>query len=246
MLVSFVDLLRSSLRCIGDFGPGYTPGPSKQTDALFILNAFLDQLNIDPLASPWTLIQQFDLTSGKQEYTWGPGETDFSGPRPNRIIDANLIILSNPQQPLRRRLQPLDDDEWSSIKLLGVGTNIPEYYYLSKTYPVAILKLWPYPTANYQIEFFCTQSLAFVPNVNSSIDLPPGGVDLLRYNLAVRLAPEWRKPVPPVIAELASKALMMWQNQNAPTPQMECEDGVFSSSQLRKGSYFNRLTGDIE
>jgi hypothetical protein len=72
--------------------------------------------------------------------------------------------------------------------------------------------------------------------------VPPGYLDAVRYNLAVRLSLEWGLPLKDGVAALASETLAAVQRLNAPTPQMDCNPGVLPMRSGRSG--WSRLTGD--
>ena len=76
-----------------------------------------------------------------------------------------------------------------------------------------------------------------------AVAAPPGYLDAVRYQLAIRLAMEWNQELKPGVAELASEALAKIQRRNAPTPQMDVNPGVLP---IRTGrTSWSRLTGDF-
>ena len=244
MQITINDLLRRSFRMIGVLRRGFQPSTSDVADALVSLDAMLDGWATDELNLYATFIAQYDLTPSQQSYTIGPATADFTAPRPNRIDRANLIILSNPQQPLRKPLQILNSQGWAAIKLQTVQSVIPIQLYYDPTYPLGTLYLWPMPTLAYQLELFTFAPLtgAFTSG-SETFDMPPGYLDAVTYNLAVRLSSEWQRPLRQDVVALASESLAMIQRLNSQTPQMECDAGVMPFGSSRTGA-FNRLTGD--
>lgn len=244
MQITINDLLRRSFRMIGVLRSGFQPSPSDVTDALVSLNAMLDAWATDELNLFAVFIAQYDLTPSKQSYTIGPAAADFIAARPLRIDRANLIILSNPQQPLRKPLQILNSQGWATIKLQTVQSVIPIQLYYDPTYPLGTLSLWPMPTLAYQLELFTFQPLTgSFSSGGQTFDMPPGYLDAVAYNLAVRLSSEWQRPLRQDVIALASESLAMIQRLNDQTPQMECDAGVMPFGSSRAGA-FNRLTGD--
>jgi hypothetical protein len=72
---------------------------------------------------------------------------------------------------------------------------------------------------------------------------PPGYLDAVRYNLALRLSIEWNKPLKPLVAAMAIESLAIIQRLNDITPQMTCNPGVLPP---RSGiSGWSRLSGDF-
>jgi hypothetical protein len=245
MQITINDLLRRSFRMIGVLRRGFQPSTSDIIDALVVLNAMLEGWATDELNLFTVFIAQYDLTPSKQSYTIGPSSGDFTAARPVRIDRANLIILSNPQQPLRKPLQILNSQGWAAIKLQTVQSVIPIQLFYDPTYPLGTLYLWPMPTLAYQLELFTFQALAgSFSSGSQTFDMPPGYLDAVAYNLAVRLSSEWQKPLRQDVVALASESLAMIQRLNDQTPLMECDAGVMPFGSSRAGA-FNRLTGDM-
>ncbi len=258
MLVTFKNLVRASLRCIQDFGPGYSPNQSKQEDALFVFNAMIDRLQINRLNIPGIVGASYPLTQGKQKYTIGPTAADITAPRPLRIEDANLIILDNPSQPLRRPLKILSTQQFSQIKLQLTQSTIPEWIYFDDGYNAGAgtepdnlptgngtLYLYPVPSIANEVELFTWGPLSLVPNIGASLDYQPGYLEMLYLQLAVRLASQWGKELRSDVAKLAAEALEDVQAHNAPTPMMRCDMGVLSADGPQNAGDFNYVTGDL-
>jgi hypothetical protein len=237
-----LDLIRSSLRMIGQLGPGRGASSSELTDAMFVLNAMLDGWNTDPLKIFTTRIDAYNLASGGYSYTIGPSGADFIAPRPVRIEQAN-IILNNISPALRMPLKLIDDQRWSLVKIQQILPGaIPTLLYNDGAYPNSTLYLWTPPNLNYQLELYTWQQLAQFAATADNVIAPPGYLDAMRYNLAVRLASEWGKPVRPDVVELARTTLAAIESLNAPSPVMSCDAAILKSP---GGGTFNWLTGEL-
>ena len=235
-MASALDIFKRSLRMIGQLGPGRSPGTSETADGLLVLNQMLDGWNTDPLKIYTTRIDLYNLQTGKYTYTIGPSG-DFNTTRPERIERANVVIGGN----LRRPIQLIDDAQWSQIRLPQLtGGAIPDRLYNDGAYPLATLYLWPGPNSAYQLELYTWQQLAQFANINDTIVAPPGYLDAMAYNLAVRLGLEWSKGVPPDVAALARETLAAIESANAPSPVLACDPAIMP----RRGSGFNYLIGE--
>jgi hypothetical protein len=243
-MATFGDLMRASFTCIGQLRPGFGYAPEEMTNALFHLNAMLDSWSADELDAAWTLIQSFPLTSGVQTYTVGPGGT-WNGVRPVRVDVATLVVLTNPVQPLRLTMRLLNAEEWQSIDLQATQSTLTRRLWYNPTNPLGTVNVWPVPTENDNVELSSWGSLA--GNISSdatSFVAPPGYLEALIYNLAVRLSLHWDKPLKLGTQDLADKSLAVIQRINAPTPQMQVNPGVMP---IRSGrGSWNWLTGDEE
>lgn len=70
---------------------------------------------------------------------------------------------------------------------------------------------------------------------------PPGYWEALKYNLAVRQAPEMQDgEIPPTVLAIAREALARIQGMNAPSPLLRADEGMPRASR----SNFNCRTGE--
>lgn len=236
------DLLRSSFRMINQLRPGYIYSPSELIDGLFVLNAMLDSWASDDINGFCTLIQSFTLIPNKGSYTIGPSG-DFNGARPTNIDKATLVVLTNQTQPLRLDLDILNAQQWQRINLQLTASTLTQQIFYNPTLTLGTCNFWPVPTEADKVELSSQQMLGGgFANSTDSFVAPPGYLDAVRYNLAVRLAMEWNQPLKPGVEALASEALAKIQRLNAPTPQMDCNPGVLPMWGNRSG--WSRLTGD--
>lgn len=238
------DLLRSSFRLINQLRPGFIYSPSELIDGLFVLNAMLDSWAADDINAFCELIQSFTLIPSKGSYTVGPGG-DWDGSRPTKVDKGTLVVLTNPAEPLRLDLDILNADQWQLISLQKTPSTFPRKLFYNPTLTAGTqgtAYVWPVPTDGNLIELSSQQALGggFANSADSFV-APPGYLDAVRYNLAVRLSLEWNQPLKPGVAALASEALAKIQRLNAPTPQMDVNPGVMPS---RGGGKFDYRTGD--
>ncbi len=241
--VPISDLLRSSFRCIGQLRPGFGYSRSELVDALFILNAMLDSWAADDLNAPSTLTATYPLLTVKQSYSVGPGG-DFNGPRPTRLITAKYVVMTNPVQPLYLPLEVINDEQFLGIHLPLTASTIPERLYYNPNYPLGIATLWPVPQNSADQVVLCSEQpiAGGITDETAIFSVPPGYLDAVRYQLAIRLAMEWDKPLKDGVVALATEAMAKIQRLNAPTPMMDVDPGVLP---IRSGyGNWSRLTGD--
>lgn len=237
------DLLRSSFRCIGSLRVGFGYSPSELIDGLFVLNAMLDSWATDELDAYCTLTQSYTFGAAQESYTIGPGG-DFDATRPVKVIDAKYVLMTNPVQPLHLPLDVLNSEQYEAIDLPLIASPIPQRLYYNPTYPLGTLRLWPLVVnTSDKLLISSWQPIAGdISDETARFSVPPGYLDAVRYNLAVRLSLEWDKPLKDGVMMLATESLAKVQRLNAKTPQMDVNPGVMPS---RSGwGYFNRYTGD--
>jgi hypothetical protein len=241
--VSIKDLLRSSFRCIGQLRVGFGYSPSELTDGLFVFNAMLDAWAADEINAPCTLTSVYPLLVAQQSYSVGPGG-DFDGPRPIQIVDAKYVVMTNPASPLYLPLKVVNDQQFLAIHLPLTSSTIPQTLYYNTTYPLGTATLWPVPVNTGDRVAICAAQFigGGITDETAIFSVPPGYLDAARYQLAVRLAMEWEKPLKDGVAKLATDSLATIQRNNLPTPQMTCNPGVLPMG--RGGGAWSRLTGD--
>lgn len=216
-------LIYPALRKAGvTLGPQRTPSPAQNQDAIDELNRLIGSLNTDRLFIFSITTYQYAL-SGKKWFTIGIDPTgattaDFNGPRPIAIDKAN-VIYSTP--PIRRPLAVLTDLQWSQIRVQDLANTIPYALYDDYAYPLSTLYIYPQAVPGYILELFVWQTVSQFVTTNDLVILPPGLDDVLVLNLAVRLAPQFQRPVDPDVREEARKSLMRYESINAPRPTLE-------------------------
>lgn len=240
---SALDIIKSALRLVNVLGSGANPTASEAEDALAILNQMIDAWQIDRLMI-YTVNRlaldingnAFTLQSGKQSYSVGVGGL-FNTPRPARIDAISLIYLSNAAQPLELPLEPQTDEMWAAIPVKNVTGTIPTKFWNDLNFPAMNLNFWPVPTQANQIVLYAWQLLAFFPNLASKLQFPPGYLECLRYNLAVRLAAEFGvQQIPSTIPALANEAMAKVKSFNIPLIDLGMD------SALTGNGYYNWLS----
>lgn len=234
------DLIFSSLRLIGVLAVGETPSAQEQTDAFNALNILLDSFSADNLMIPAMVVETFTTVAGQQTYSMGPGG-NFNTSRPTRIVDVQTVVLgSNPRQTLPMKM--INIDQFASIFVKSVQSTIPLWMYNDNAFPAVNLSIWPVPQQNSQLDIWSQKDLAQFATVDDLVALAPSGVRMLKYNLAVELAPEYGKTdMDPKITATAIGAINLYKraiNMNKPY-YMGTDDALAGP----RGS-FNWLTGD--
>ena len=216
--MTYYDLIRSSLRLIGQLGPGRGPNGSEIIDALYVLNSMLDAWSIEHLMV-YTIDRGLYPLTGASSYTIGPGG-NFNASRPVRIENAALMYPGSPyEMPARVYTQ----QEW---ELSGgpAGYQEPGVFY-DNGYPLATIYVRPPKTPATQLALYSWQALKQVTDEEASVIFPPGYADAIRYNLAVRCCPEWGKMPRPDVADMAIQSKAAIKSFNMQPYTMDATDG---------------------
>lgn len=204
-------IIRRALRLIGAIAAGETPSANEQADALEALNAMLDSWRTSSL-SVYALRDETLTLTGAASYTIGTGGA-LNTTRPVRIASAYERIGTT-DYPVRIASAAA----WYELAAKSTTSDVAEWLYYESSYPLGTLYLWPKPTTG------VLHLVTWVPLTSyaaaNDVALPPGYQDAITYNLAVRMAPEYGRPVTPELAAIARDALSRLERVNFRTPVM--------------------------
>lgn len=202
------DLIKSTLRLIGVLASGETPSAPESNDSLEVLNGMIKTWGIEGLMVFKTTKEEFSLAGSQQSYTMGPGG-DFDTVRPQRI---QLVTIKSGGTELPTDI--LNVQQWSEIINKTSQSNFPYQVYVEGTYPLETINFWPQPSTASTVIVYSNKPISDSLALSDEIALPPGYEECIKYNLAVKLAPEFGRPLDPLIFEEAKelKALVMRQN----------------------------------
>jgi len=129
----------------------------------------------------------FNLPSGPNPVTIGPGATFDVGQRPVSIPSIGLILAGTPsvEIPLNCR----DQDWWANNRIKGLTSTLPTDYYYSPDWQNGGIYFWPEPTASYQVRVQSRLVLGQYTGYADSFTMPPAYWDLIVYELAISLCP---------------------------------------------------------
>lgn len=220
-------LITRALALIGVKAAGNQITDDQANTALYTLNEIADSLNADgdmiyamqALTAP--LANGITQSDGTIAYTIGPNDpannvfnTFNVQDRPAYVSFASFQILNQGPQFQDRPIKILSAEEYQSIRIKGIQSSIGYYMYIDEQYPIANIFIWPTPNQPANLVLVSWQSLPTTLNLNSYITLPPAYARLLRYELAVNLAPEFNKTVPADVAGILGniKRTIKWTN----------------------------------
>lgn len=237
-----LDLIKSSMRLIGALGSGEEPSSAEASDALMVLNQMLDSWNADRLTVFTITIAEFTLVVNQQVYTYGVGG-DFNAARPARIDRISIISLTNPSQPLELPLDLYTDWDWQQVPVKNIQTTLPQAVYDDGAFPLRNLSFWPIPTAVVKTRIYGWTALTSYANLTTDNNYPPGYIEALRYNLAIRLIAEMPGEYNPIMVsttlQLANESLARIKSMNVPLVEAFC-DAALTARNVRY-NYFSDM-----
>jgi hypothetical protein len=202
-LLTPLDLIRRAMLLITAIAAGETPTAEEAQDGLERLNELIDAWGADDLTIPGIVRTPQALVSGTQTYTIGPTGT-LVQPRPTTEPTFTLVGSDGFEYPL----DPLTRGRWMGLQLRTQTSPWPYAFHYEASFPNATLSLYPVPTdSGLQLAIYSPEALTQFPALNTRIILPPGYARALRYNLAMELAPEYGKAIPPRVEIVAAESL---------------------------------------
>jgi hypothetical protein len=218
------DLIRSSMRLIGVLATGETPSADETADGVSALNDILENLSLEPL-SMW---QQADVTAatvpGQGSYTIGAGG-NINAPRPVRINSAR-VTFNGVDFPL----EIVSLEEFANIPVKATQSQIPNTLTYSNDNPLGVVSLYPVPSAAITLSMIADRVLTTPVTANTALIGPPGYAKMLRYVLAVELAPEYGIDPPVAVLQLAANTKADFKRANIEAIRSYVDDALTSAS----------------
>jgi len=209
------EIITSSIRLIGQLIRGRTPSATESQEALWILNNMLSLWSTQRLFIYHIDRSTYTLTANTSTYTIGDGGTFDSG-GPVRIERAT-VILTDTTDEREEELDSLSFSDWATVRIKARTAQRPREYYNDRQHPLSTLHFYPVPTVAHDIGIYSWQVLSQIPELATAFIFPDGYADAVRFNLALRLAPEWGLVPRPDVQEFAREALALVKSANTVT-----------------------------
>jgi len=236
------DVIKQAMLEIGAIDPNETPSAGELNTGLSKLNRLLDGWDADGRYVYSQEFTQYTLIPGLQPHTIGPASATFTvAQRPVKILNANIILNNNPQNPVRSPLYLRDDDWWSNKRAYAVAGALPTDLYYSPGWPNGALYLWIVPTVAYPLELE-TWTLLGQLQPADKFSLPPGYLDAVVYSLAFALCPSFQTQPSAALVALQQKAVARIFGPNTAAPLIGTRDAGMPNAR-RQRPYFNWRSG---
>ena len=226
------------MRLIGALASGEQPTGAEASDALCVLNQMLDSWNAERLMIFAIIISEFPLTPTQQTYTLGPGG-NFNTVRPAKIERISIVSLTNPAQPLELPIQYYTARDWQEeVPVKLINTTLPLAVYDDQEFPYRNLSFWPIPAVAVNTRIYFWTPLSQFASLTTKVSFPPGYLEALRYNLAVRLMAEmpgdYNQVTAGITQGLAQSSLARVRIMNEPIIELFCDDAL-----VNRGGYYD-------
>jgi hypothetical protein len=255
-----------ALRRAGQIRVGVIPAPEMTADLLQEANNVVDSWNalqerkyfIDDRY--FLLTQNTPALPAPPSFTVGPTGTynvDVLGNpltyRPQRIIRANLVLLSNTATPTRIPIEIINVFDYADIPVLEVSTQVAIRMYVQPTIPNVTIYCFPYPTPGNWLELFMWPEFPKFASATSLFNGPPAYLELIIAELAWKAWLLRDKEAGTRNTEAKREAILYNQlidartvvaGSNAPTPDLT-PDLITEVGRGDSGAPFNYLDGDF-
>lgn len=196
-----------ALRLVGRLASGESPTTQENTDYLQVVKEFLGFLTakVGPIAFETT--DALTWTGAQASRTIGTSG-DFNVARPIKILLGQYRDASNFDFP---PLKIITHQEYQAITGdKALAADIPLYLAYNTTIASSLgtLFVWPVPASNWSFRLTSLKPITEPSALSETITMPPGWEEMIRYNLAIRFAPENGRDLFPFVYEHAQDTLI--------------------------------------
>lgn len=236
--MTYLELISRSMRLIGVLASGETPSSPDANDAFTSLNAMLDNYSTQSLIVLSRVSESLSLVANQSVYQWGVGAPDFTTARPQKIEDINWSQTSG-TTTVQLPIEIITQDQWAAIQSKTITSSLPTRMWPQYLYPYMKMNFWPVPSASGTVVVWSWKPLSAVATLGTTVALAPGYEDMLTYNLAIRLAPEYGKTPSEIVLALAISSKADVKRMNTQPLLMGCDDAL-----MQQRSTWNWYTGE--
>lgn len=207
-------LLRTAIKAASSVDISDTIDPAEYEDALESVNMMLALWATKGLVVYHVVTEQLALVAGQESYTIGTGG-NFNTTRPNRLIGGFIRDSNNTDSPI----EIVSRDRYNSLSNKETE-GIPRYLYYYPAYPLGTIYVYFSPLENYTLSLDSLKPLTAL-TLDTTLALPPEYEEAIKWNLAVRLAPDYKTTPRADVVALAEESYKALSVQ--PVPEAVCD-----------------------
>lgn len=240
---SATQFIMSGLRLVGALRSGLNLSAAELTDCQTVLNDMLDAFSVERVNIPAVTLQTLDqnqktltLIPNQQAYTLGNANENenFLLARPSRLERVSIMYSASQSTPVELPLEMYDDVQWQGISNKSVTSILPQGCFVDDSnavFPDMVLYFWPVPTQANPVVLYLWTVLQLFPDLTSNFFFPPAYAEMLRYNLAVRLAAEFPCDLKKfeIVQKLASDSKARVAGINVRPKEAVCDEAITGS-----------------
>lgn len=198
-------LVRAALRVIGVTAQGETPEAADEQDGLQALKFMLRHWS-DKNIRLYRMTQDTVALSSATSYSIGSGGA-VNTVRPSAIKGGYVKDSNGFDFPITI----IDEAKYRRISVKSLA-GTAEYLWYNPVFPLGLLYFWPIGGGTAYIDSL--KPLGEPANITANVEFPPGYDEAIKWNLALRLAPEYGKEPSALIFSMAMSALNDIETRN--------------------------------
>lgn len=183
-----LDVMKIALGELRVLRPGEVPSSDEQDDLIMRLNAALETWAASDIIIYSMTDETRSLTTGDESFTIG-STGDWAVTRPTRVIRAFIRDSSGNDSPL----EIIGKDRYDLIADKTPSNSQPGKLCYDPTYPNGTLYIYPPPTSGWTLHLIHEKPFTAFTDANTSFSFPPGYLEFMGYNFALRLAGPYNK-----------------------------------------------------
>ena len=172
------DLIQSSFRLIGTVAAAEVLETNELNDALISLNQMISSWNTEGASLFGRERITVSVNTGANSYALSK--------RPQHIESASVAISG-----IDSELEIVDSAGWEQVPEKAMSSVYIKKLFCDYAYPNSQVYIWPTPRLTGTLEVWIYTILTQFASLTTTIDLPPGYEQALRYNFAVAMLPEY-------------------------------------------------------
>lgn len=176
---------------LGMYKTGESLPPEDNADAKICLQDMLAEWASNQLLIPFSTLESLPLVAGIASYTIGETAADLDTVRPEQI-DSAFIRVDNTDYDM----DPIGELAYNAVFLKSTPGR-PTHFFYNATVPNGTLKVWPTPASVATLYFPSnkpqTEPTSLTADLMADYGYPRAYHNIIVYNLAIELAPEYGK-----------------------------------------------------
>ena len=201
---------------------------TEANDGVDSLNAMLATWAASKLAVPAIVQETFPTVVGQASYTLGESAADVSTVRPDKVLTCYLRASDNIDYTVEIIGREKYNEIWDKNQSYR-----PYNAYYNPSYPNGTLYFDSKPTA-VETAYIDTQKALGVFTIDQTITLPTTYYELIPYQLAIRLAPEYGLQAPTDVYNIATAVMANIKANNSEPFEVELDFALINRNYDRK------------
>lgn len=224
-MATAIELISRAMRLAGVYALGETPTPAETAAGLTALNGLISSLANESLMIYEEVVDAIPITPGPGIITVGPSGS-FVTARPIELLLSSYVVY----QGVTYMCPPITIDQYNTITFKAQTAPFPWVLWWESNYPDGTLTVYPQPSDNSILYLPSKKPLTGFATPATSVALPPGYDEMLAFNLAINLGPEFTADIPQSVYARAANTKRVIKRTNAKPLVMALPNAVLPTN----------------